>query len=261
MTGCYRLVAWALLSLLLAVGGVLAFAEVAPDWTTWRQATCMPTGCFNERVRSAPIRQPSNTFSSLAFLAVGCAVISMPRRRRNASGRPLVSQNSALRIGYGLSLATIGLGSAFYHMSMTFVGQTVDVLGMYLLATYVVIYGLAVPDARGAKRLVAVYATVNAALLLVLVFAPQVRRYLFAAILVIGLVLEFRRSKANPHLSSRLLLASAGVLIAAFAIWLVDNAHLYVDPAGWLQGHAVWHVMGAVSCALLYRYYDGESCG
>jgi hypothetical protein len=35
----------------------------------------------------------------------------------------------------------IGLGSWFYHASLAFVGQGFDVAGMYLLGTFMVLYG------------------------------------------------------------------------------------------------------------------------
>ena len=40
------------------------------------------------------------------------------------------------------ALALVGLGSAFYHSSLTFVGQVFDVSGMYLIATFILLHRL-----------------------------------------------------------------------------------------------------------------------
>ena len=43
-------------------------------------------------------------------------------------------------------------------------------------------------------------------------------------------------------------------ILTAFAIWNVTKTWL-CDPHSLLQGHAVWHLLCAVSAYLLYRYY------
>src|SRR5688572_22117478 len=86
----------------------------------WKPASCMPDGCFCEAIRDGVIRQPLNALSSLAFVIVGVLVVLAMRRMSV----------------FALAMAVIGFGSAFYHASLGFVGQFVDVTGMYLIATY-----------------------------------------------------------------------------------------------------------------------------
>ena len=256
MSAMTRAVLIGVLAAAAAVAVLVGVAAVAPDWASWREATCIAHGCFNEAVRSGPLRQPSNTFSSLAFLFVGALVVALPLRSAHIASRPVVSASRPLRLTFALSSAVVGLGSAFYHMSLTFAGQTVDVVGMYLLSTFIVLYALARPANAVGRHFGLVYATANAALLASLLLVPDLRRYLFAVILVAGLVLEYRRTRETPARSRKMLAVSAGMMALGFLIWNVDNAHLIFDPSSWLQGHALWHVLGAGAAAALYLHYD-----
>ena len=49
----------------------------------------------------------------------------------------------AYRRLYGCALVAIGLGSYFYHATLTFAGQVCDMSGMYLLITFALLYGVA----------------------------------------------------------------------------------------------------------------------
>jgi hypothetical protein len=252
-----------LLALGLTALSVVLFVPLSAtgiEWTGWRQATAMPNNAFNEAVRSGAVRQPSNTYSSLAFVFVGLLVLGVPLRDSlTVTARPLVSATPLFKVTFAITLLVTGLGSAFYHASLTFVGQTLDVVGMYLLSTFVVLYALSSNETASVRRLAAWYLAANLALLVVLVGLPELRRWLFAAILLAGLVLEYRRSKKNASLRTSWLVGSAGILIVAYVIWIVDNARLLFDPWSWFQGHAVWHILGAGAALLLYLYYDGEA--
>jgi hypothetical protein len=45
-------------------------------------------------------------------------------------------------------------------------------------------------------------------------------------------------------------IASLATFVVAYAIWILDQSP-WCDPHFWLQGHAVWHVLGAVAALLL----------
>ena len=218
----------------------------------------MPDHCFNEAARPGLIAQPSNSWSSLGFAVVAVMVAARRPRVATAADRPAVATTPALRVLLAFALLVTGLGSAFYHASLTFIGQTADVAGMYLLSTFVILYARADGRADAVRRFVTAYAAFNAVLLVALILVPELRRQLFAVLLLIGLVLEYRRGTRTPALAPRALLASALTLAVAFAIWIADMRHVGPSPTSWLQGHAVWHLLGALSTWQLARYYDGR---
>jgi hypothetical protein len=51
--------------------------------------------------------------------------------------------------------------------------------------------------------------------------------------------------------------ASVGLLLLAFAIWNLAQGP-WCDPTSWLQGHAAWHLLGALAAYLLFRLYASE---
>lgn len=269
---------------LVAFAGMCAFVAFLSlaniDWSGWRPATCMPANCFCEMVRGdAGLRQPVNAWSSLAFAWVGVWVMAYaPESKNLRRGKAAASSQSAtskqpavlplpLMRGtrlhpflLGLSAIVIGLGSAFYHASLTFIGQFFDVFGMYLLSGYMLLFALLRLGRLGAARFGLLYLGIMAALSVILIALPDLRRFAFAFILIAAIFVEvmFMRSR-RAMLNRKLFIAGVGLFALAFAIWILDNARILCAPAALLQGHALWHLLGAVAVALLYFYYLSET--
>jgi hypothetical protein len=225
------------------------------DWTLWRPATCIPDHCFCEAIRTGAVRQPSNALSSLAFVIVAL-LLFRERTTGNANPAP------AYRAVYMIALTIIGFGSAFYHASLTFAGQFIDVMGMYFIATFVVVYAVGRLGNLEPRAVASGYVVINAALAWILLTLPGMRRYAFAAIILLGLALEYaaRRRPGKPPDMQRLWYATAMTGIA-FVIWTLDITRVVCSPHNILQGHALWHVLGAAASWQLYRYYRSEPPG
>ena len=215
------------------------------QWQSWRPASCLPDACFCEAIRDGVIRQPANTFSSLAFVLVAIVIFR--------TGRLQGAQVALIRL-YAFTLLVIGLGSAFYHASLTFAGQFIDVLGMYLLATLVIAHGAARLNLLKGAGVVTAYLGSNLVLAWVLYAAPLLRRYLFALLILTGLGLELRARQRAPVASSSRLRAALLWLSVGFALWVLDITHLACLPHSLVQGHAVWHILGAAASWEMYRY-------
>ena len=89
----------------------------------------------------------------------------------------------------------------------------------------------------------------------VVMFAGNVA---FGVLLLLALTLELTMVRGGRIRADGRYAAAAGAAMAiAFAIWNAANAGL-CDPQSLLQGHAVWHLLGAVAAYLLFRYYASE---
>lgn len=216
---------------------------LASVWEGWRQATCMPGGCFCEAVGEGWLRQPVNTWSSLAFVL---AAVWIGARRVEARLR-------GMQVVFAASAALVGLGSAFYHASLSFAGQFVDVLGMYLLSVPILLY-----RRISGRSFALAYAVLVAVLALLLWFVPELRRWLFAAVLVAGVISELLHLRRNPGLDARWFWAGLGSFALAFGVWVMDNSRLLCAPESLLQGHALWHLLGAAATAMLFNHYATE---
>ena len=207
----------------------------------------MPDACFCESIRHHVIRQPANTLSGLAFVAVAAWIWT----RRDAAPR----NTSALAAMFASTALVVGIGTMLYHASLTFWGQTLDVFGMYLVVTLVIAASLGRNAGVSPRAQVTAYAISNALLLAALIAVPVARRYVFAA-LVIGAIVCERITRDRVRVPRARTFAHAMlVLFAGFVIWVLDITRIACAPDSWLQGHAVWHVCGALALALVFEYY------
>jgi hypothetical protein len=246
-----------------ALAVFVLFAISPTRWIGWNPATCMPDSCFCEAVREGPIRQPANTASGLAFLPAAAAVLTMASRRRRRAphlpGIPLAARPIHAALYAGVTVL-IGLGTAFYHASLSFWGQTADVLGMYLIATLFILFNAArlwQPDGRVVGPL---YVLGNAGLLWGLIAIPQARRYVFGALVLAVIGLEFAiRSLRHAHGQPLYFRGALGALGVGLAAWTLDITHTWCNPSSYLQGHALWHLAGATALVLMALHYLYES--
>ncbi len=227
--------------------------ESAPMWDAWTPATCWPDHCFCEAVRDGLVRQPANTWSSLAFCVGGVVMaIELVRRRESRGLSPFEAACFALASFF------VGAGSAFYHASLTFFGQWLDVESMYLLVLVAFAVNVDALRPRAPKRFLAVYVGVNLLLGALLVWVPLLRRFAFAfvvlSVVLTDVLLRRRGLRAWPLAP---LGTAAGVMALAFGIWILDTTHVLCVPTSLLQGHAAWHVLGAVATYFLWRYFRG----
>lgn len=229
---------------LLALGLALAYSQSSLPFDD-AAATCLPSDCFNEQLLQQPVMQPSATYSSLAFAAVGGYLLTTRAlRKRSTTAEPA----AMFALGSLGSIAfVIGLGSAIYHARFTFVGQTLDVLGMNLLAFQISLCSLVLRrrlTLRGARWGLLALGMASLALLLVL---PELRRPMFAVFLAVGLGLEVvRLGGVRALLRSRLGLG-LGVFVLGYTFWILDNTGVWFSTTSPLQGHSVWHVVGALA--------------
>ena len=137
------------------------------NWDNFAPSSCITSGrgCFCERPRDGLVRQPSNTYSNLAFTICGAIAMSKgykeiwrrkerPSRQRNPGdarngvGKRTIGVDVQIdgagdmvkaRVGeafivvFGLSCIILGFGSGLLHASLTLVGQILDYAGMYVV--------------------------------------------------------------------------------------------------------------------------------
>jgi len=158
-----------------------------------------------------------------------------------------------------ISSIIVGLGSAFYHASLTFIGQFFDVFGMFLLAAFLLVYAFErIWDLRFATT-ISLYLALNLFLSWIQIDIPDTRRYVFAIVIVIALLFEYYyRVKAKPTIEVKWLRYGVALLAVAYIIWILDNTRTVCFAHSLIQGHAIWHILGAVSVLFLHRYYVSE---
>ena len=217
---------------------------------------------FCEAARAWIVRQPANTFSNLGFVAAGLLIAWHAGLRANAGG--VLSARHHLATAMACLVVLLGPGSAAMHATQSALGGHIDMLSMYLIASFAAAYA-AMRWLRGGIPLFVV-AFVGGVAFCELVGAwggtvPVVTysgNAAFALLLLAATVLEVLLMRRGETRARRLYAyASLVSILTAFAVWNVTKDWL-CDPRSLVQGHAIWHLLGAVAAYLLYRYYASE---
>ena len=245
-------VGWSLLAALLTTGALML---IGPDYSRFAAATCTATRCFCELPRpGALILQPSNSWSAYGYVVVGSLMIVLARATTWDSAFPRTAATT-----FGVTAIMVGIGSVLLHATLTLWGQFFDVLGMYLVGSFMLVRAVARWRSISDKSANVMYVVLCAALTIVLIIEPDVRRWLFAVVLVLAIVIElaFARPLRTGALVRFYLL---GILAKgiAFAIWIMDQQGTLCAPDSLVQGHAIWHLLGALSIWLNFSYYRSE---
>jgi dihydroceramidase len=243
---------WTVFAALLTTGALML---VGPDYARFAPATCTATRCFCEMPRiGALILQPADTWSAYGYVLAGFLMIVLARGQAWDTAFP----RTAAAI-FGITAIMVGIGSVLLHATLTLWGQFFDVLGMYLVGSFLLVRAVArwrsIPD----NIAILLYVGLCVALTAVLIVEPEVRRWLFAVVLILAILVElvFARPLRNGALVRFYLLGILAKAVA-FTIWILDQRGTLCAPHSIVQGHAIWHLLGAVSIWLSFSYYRSE---
>jgi len=247
------------ISLAITLSIYFFLSGISYSFPDWEQASCMPDHCFCENPNQTPIRQPSNTWSSLSFCFVGFYILlsrfTSGKRKENRSS---FGKSAIFSILYGLSLILIGFGSVFFHASLSLAGQFFDVTGMNCLALFIFLFHIHRVRKFPISIFLISYLILNLILAYSLFAYPFLRRYLFGIILISSLIPGFAFGSSHSEWNYRWIASALIIQAIAFFIWILDLQKIICTPDSYLQGHAVWHILGAIASYCLYRFYLSE---
>jgi Ceramidase len=233
----------------------LLLAALGPDWSAYAPANCTATRCFCEWPRAGSlIVQPANSWSSYGYAFAGFLMILQSQGRGWVSG---FHKHAAAY--FGITAIFVGLGSVLLHATLTLWGQFFDVMGMYLVSGFMLVSAIARWRNMSMRSSALLYLVVVGGLLTLLYLVPEVRRSLFAVVLLAAIGFEMilaRPLRCNVRVSYYLI--GIAVKAVAFTIWNLDQHGVVCSPESLLQGHAVWHLLGATSLWLTFLYYHSE---
>ena len=241
------------LTILWVAATFAVLALLGPDWTRYAPATCLGAHCFCEFPRSGDLLlQPANSWSSFGFVAVGSWIML-------GAGDNGTAFRGNMARWFGFTAVVIGVGSVLLHATLTLWGQFADVVGMYLLGGFNLVYALRRWRDLPRGTAVAGYVVLCTVLIGLLGIAPETRRWLFAVVLITAIVVElaFARPRRPGVKVSWFALGFAANAVA-FGIWILDNTRRLCAPDSLVQGHAAWHLLGAVAVACSYAYFRSE---
>ena len=243
------------LTIAAATAVTLLLLALGPDWSVFAPASCTATRCFCELPRVGTlVLQPANSWSSYGYAFAGMLMIVLSR---SASWRSGFGRDAAAV--FGVTAIFVGLGSVLLHATLSLWGQFFDVTGMYFTSGFMLVCALARWRNWPRQQSILVYGGLLAVLLALLYAVPEVRRWLFAVVLIAAIVAELALARSlRPGVRTGYYLAGLATKALAFTIWNLDQRGLVCQPDSLIQGHAAWHLLGATALWLTFLYYRSE---
>lgn len=207
--------------------------------------------------------QPMNTYSNLAYFFFGVLILQIAAYDAKHQGINPQNRMEAfpmLSALMGICFIYLSVGSAFFHASLTYIGQRVDMNGTYGLTLVLVSIGLYhvvynvnfKPSVKNAWIVVLVVI-----ILLFLKIALLISSSLLLPVLILALLVsvainyfQFRKKR-----SGLLAIASLVLMVVAVRFRTLDVQKIGCDPHSMVQGHSIWHLLTALSSICSYSFF------
>ena len=247
-----RITATIVLTVLVAALSVLAVLSYQSAFGLSSPATCLSDHCFCEAPSLSGLVQPGDTISSLAFVVIGVwALLNRYTFDKKVKER-------VLALAFGITLIYIGISSFFYHGTLSFLGQFLDVFSMYVFAILLFVGALLRRNQIKLTQAVLLFIVLNIIFGLLEYYVPDSRRLVFGLLLLPGLLLEQQPKTTGFKWFSkrvRFFYIGIGLLTAAYIFWILDESNTFCIPNSWIQGHAIWHILTAAGAYMVILHY------
>jgi uncharacterized membrane protein len=205
--------------------------------------------------------QAMNTYSNLVYFFFGIMICLMAKEDfKNKFSQKRMQQFPELSMLTGICFIYLSFGSAFFHASLTWLGQRVDMNGTYsisillaAIAIFNVFHQINLSDFS--KKLIIAF------LVILILSFYEVHLLISSSILLPILILptwvltsinyfQFRKKRSILIAVSSLIL-----IIIAFKIRALDVDKVGCNPHSIFQGHSLWHLLTGISSFLGYTFF------
>jgi hypothetical protein len=180
--------------------------------------------------------EPSNAFSNVGYLIIGGIVIARAQRKA-----PLILA--------GIASILIGIGSFGLHGTGTRIGELLDVVPMYLLSGMGVMFAARRIWTLSTPAFIGGYVAIVIASALAMIGLHNNGIFMFAyqvAFTVLAEIYLYVKGNRFPRYRDQKWMLAC--FATAFFIWNLDKWNVLCRPDNHiLTGHAVWHVLTAVT--------------
>ncbi|WP_435357364.1 ceramidase domain-containing protein [Emticicia sp. SJ17W-69] len=207
--------------------------------------------------------QSMNTYSNLTYFFFGMLIIQIAWedfKNKAAITQNLLEKFPILSGLMGICFIYLCFGSAFFHASLTYLGQRVDMNGTYSISISLLGIGFyhvfhQIDFSERAKKLwfgTLVCIIIGFLKIALMISSSQLlpAMILLLMILIATHFFQFRKEKS-------LILGILGFILMFVAVKIrtLDVQKIGCDPYSWYQGHAVWHLLTAMSSFCSYAFF------
>lgn len=208
-------------------------------------ASTLPLGAADcEIAGGGLLAQPSNAWSSLAYVVVGIVLIASISRAPR-SDRPL-------RVAFGALMAATGIGSVLYHGPQPAIAGFAHDITFLAVLWFLILMNPASPYGVPRRSAWTALALVTVAASIILIASPNATN-LITGVSVVGLIMSDILIQRIGGVNGRWYAAALLLLAASLVFNLLGRSGAVTcDPDSLIQLHALWH---GLSAAALGAYY------
>ena len=190
------------------------------------------------------VREPSNTWSNIGYLVVAILIFLSND-----------SYNKRLKNLLSFSCFTLFIGSTLSHLTGARFGGLADVSSMFFVASVALGFSFQrffnlTDTATNFVKLILL------SISLFCLFILKLDDSIFAILVLLLILLEVRLSFTNKSLHTKKISLALGSQTIAFIIWILDVKKVVCVPENHiLSGHAVWHLLSALTIYLFFQGY------
>lgn len=226
-------------------------------WDTLEPAHCMPN-CWCEAVRYGDwIRQPMNTWSNFFIILVAIYIIQ--HARKNVSDQNELTRNPAYSNLFAFGCILTGLGSMFFHASLTYIGNWIDIMGMYFIAIFLILYNYSRLYHLTLSKMIGWYTGLILFFGVLIYKMAEINNVLFGFV-ILGFVISSVVIQKKLKTKSKAIYLWLAIIsyYTGSTFWLLDKNGTLCMPDSWMQGHALWHILSGTAVLLIYLYFRSE---
>lgn len=259
------------LVLLVAIAVFFWLKDVSV-WSDWKPAEEFLHPEYGERIYPDSVfRTRMNTWSNIVYILLGFYAVALSVydwKRKLPLHRGYLTFAPLQTFLFGLTGIYLGLGSGFFHASLTYYGQQCDVGAMYATLITLVSFALGswLPKIRIPKtqKILSAWPLLSLGIILGSVYFTYYKwEYSFTEIsgYLSGILFLFAGVSAitpGKHLQFRWFLAGVIALVLGSRVRDLDIADQFTGPDSIFQGHAIWHVLTCLMYVCLFFYFRSE---
>jgi Ceramidase len=225
-------------------------------------------GEFCERFRPGLIKQPANTWSNLGFITAGLLMAGQLSRGMFKANNNSFTAGIFYATFFSCLAVLLGPGSMAMHASGGDLGGFFDMLSMYLVASFTLSYAMERFFSWKPWHFLISFTIILTFCIwadkqpyhIIFGFFGDTVFFIFISATIIFEGLNTYVRKLTHHIKWGF--ASLGAILAAFGVWgLSTTDGPWCNPDSLIQGHAIWHLLDAVSVYCLFRFYVSEHKG
>lgn len=217
-------------------------------WHPYAQEFGAPNIKWCEETMCTWIAEPSNAWSSLAFIVVALLLEFISKKKRSDFDTQF----------YVRLVFFVGLGSALYHASLNYLTQLIDYFVMYL----VIFWGMAINlkvlgKINDGNKFYFWGGFVSLAMVVTHFFyiSNIPVQFLIAVAAVMFLLSEFKvRTIEKRHY--KYLATGLGAICLGEVFSILDLERVVCNPNNHIfQAHALWHILSAIGLGAIYLHF------